>query len=283
MARASWSRTAPSATPSTTDRHARAGRPHGHRGGARCQARQLAAERPQRQDRARAHRAGCRLRREPCTTARQPSRCPKFRGSHADEAHALDLPSSSPRLPAAGWARSAGARLRAPRCLGGAVHICVTFAAPLVGPGNAFQQLRASLPLNQMVVLPPPASGKQILPYLPPDMLYAMCRYELTGGPVSRDRRRVRPGLGVVAAHAAGRQLLRAAGAAAAPRRGVVPAGAERRCRATLSGAPAPPTHRLPHPAGGTDRGARAHHGPGLAGAETDAVLRRSSCTQVKR
>ena len=64
-----------------------------------------------------------------------------------------------------------------------------------------FEQLRASLPLNQMVVLPPPAPGRQILPYLPPDMLYAMCRYELTGGPVSRHRRRVPAPAGSLSLH----------------------------------------------------------------------------------
>ena len=64
----------------------------------------------------------------------------------------LNLP-FKPRLPAwigeVSWRTLAGAAF-----LGGAVHICVTFAAPLVGAGNAFQQLRATLPLNRMVVLP---------------------------------------------------------------------------------------------------------------------------------
>ena len=54
-----------------------------------------------------------------------------------------------PRLPAwigeVSWRTLAGAAF-----LGGAVHICVTFAAPLVGAGNAFQQLRATLPLNRV-------------------------------------------------------------------------------------------------------------------------------------
>lgn len=91
---------------------------------------------------------------------------------------------SKPRLP--GWMGEIGWRtLLGGALLGGVVHICATFAAPAVATGQAFQQLRNTLPLNRMTVLPAPTAGKQILPFLQPDMLYAMCRYELTGGPVS--------------------------------------------------------------------------------------------------
>jgi uncharacterized membrane protein len=69
--------------------------------------------------------------------------------------------------------------------LGGIVHICGTLAAPVLGTGHAYQRLREKLPLNRMVVLPLQAPGRQILPYLPPDMLYAMCRYDLRNGPVA--------------------------------------------------------------------------------------------------
>ncbi|NJO33709.1 MAG: hypothetical protein HC869_11760 [Rhodospirillales bacterium] len=60
-----------------------------------------------------------------------------------------------PKLPA--WTREIGWRtLVGGALLGGVIHICATFAAPVVGTGNAFQRLRAILPLNQMVVLPAP-------------------------------------------------------------------------------------------------------------------------------
>jgi len=95
-----------------------------------------------------------------------------------------------PRPP---WSREIGWRVvAAAALLGGIVHICATFAAPLLPPAfpllgasNAYDLLREKLPPNRMVVLPQQAPGRQILPYLPPDMLYAMCRYELTGGPVA--------------------------------------------------------------------------------------------------
>ena len=90
----------------------------------------------------------------------------------------------SPKLPKwlreVGWRTVVGALL-----LGGIIHICATFIVPVLGSGNAFMRLRGSLPLNRMVVLPPASPAQPILPYLPPDMLYAMCRYELTGGAVT--------------------------------------------------------------------------------------------------
>lgn len=89
-----------------------------------------------------------------------------------------------PKLP--GWMREIGWRtVVGAALLGGIIHICATLAVPVFGSGNAYLQLRDRLPLNRMVVLPAAAAGRQILPYLPPDMLYAMCRYELTGGPVT--------------------------------------------------------------------------------------------------
>ena len=74
-----------------------------------------------------------------------------------------------------GWRTAAGAVL-----LGGIVHIGATLAVPLVGPGQAFARLRDGLPQNRMVVLPPPVPGKQALPFLTPDSVYALCRYDVS-------------------------------------------------------------------------------------------------------
>ena len=135
-----------------------------------------------------------------------------------------------------------------------------------------------------MVVLPAPASGKQILPYLPPDMLYAMCRYELTGGPVSVTAAVSGPGW-VLSLHTPqgdnfyvmpGQQL----------RRGevsflLVPSGSDE---------PPTPAARQPdrHPgclAAGRrpDRRARAARRAWPGWRRPKPTLRRSSCTQVKR
>src|SRR5262245_29664932 len=69
--------------------------------------------------------------------------------------------------------------------LGGIVHISVTFVTSLSATGQAYRLLAEKLPVNSMVMLPLQATGRQILPFLPPDMLYAMCRYDLSGGPVT--------------------------------------------------------------------------------------------------
>ncbi len=64
--------------------------------------------------------------------------------------------------------------------LGGIIHITATMAVPLVSSGHAFARLRETLPVNRMVLLPPPAPGNQPLPFLTPDALYAMCRYDIS-------------------------------------------------------------------------------------------------------
>ena len=90
------------------------------------------------------------------------------------------------RLPLPGWLRKVGwRRLTAVALLAGIVHICATLAAPILSSRHAYLLLRDKLPANRMVVLPPQAPGRQILPYLPSHTLYAVCRYDLTGGPVA--------------------------------------------------------------------------------------------------
>jgi uncharacterized membrane protein len=69
--------------------------------------------------------------------------------------------------------------------LGGIVHICVTFLAPAYTSGHAYRQLVDLLPPNSMTVLPQQAPARQILRELPPDALYAMCRYDLHRAPVT--------------------------------------------------------------------------------------------------
>jgi uncharacterized membrane protein len=69
--------------------------------------------------------------------------------------------------------------------LGGIVHICATFFASLSATGQAYRLLAEKLPLNTMVMMPLQTPGQQILPFLPPDMLFAMCRYDLSSGPMA--------------------------------------------------------------------------------------------------
>src|SRR5882672_3859348 len=85
------------------------------------------------------------------------------------------MPTLPKWLSEVGWRTVIGALL-----LGGIIHITATLAVPLVSTGHAFTKLRDTLPANRMVVLPPIAPGKQPLPYLAPDALYAMCRYDVS-------------------------------------------------------------------------------------------------------
>jgi uncharacterized membrane protein len=175
-----------------------------------------------------------------------------------------------------GWRTLAGGAL-----LGGIVHICATFAAPVLGSGHAYRQLSAALPLNRMTLLPPPAPGRQPLPYLLPDMIYAMCRYELTGGPVSVTAAVSGPGW-VLSLHTPEGDNFY-----------VLPGQQMRRDEVSFLLVPSTPVQTNRH-AGPSDTQVASPTPEGLIVvrapvtgtarlAEAEAVLRRSSCTQVKR
>ncbi len=78
---------------------------------------------------------------------------------------------------------------------GGIIHIVTTFAIPTIGTGSAWNRLSVLVPTaNRMALLAPAAPGNLPLPFLAPDMRYAMCRYDLTLGPVQVDAVLPEPG-----------------------------------------------------------------------------------------
>jgi uncharacterized membrane protein len=180
-----------------------------------------------------------------------------------------------------GWRTVIGALL-----LGGIIHIAATLAVTALSPGNAFQRLRETLPANRMVILPPVVPGKEPLPFMLPDALYAMCRYD-----VSVDLLAVTAAL----AHAGWTLSLHT------PQGDnfyVMPAQQLRRADVSLVVVPgvdrlsdyAPAPRRTSTP--GTQIASPSAEGlvvvraplKGLAWrAETEAVLRRASCASVKR
>ena len=97
---------------------------------------------------------------------------------------------------------------------------------PFLSASTAFATLRDTLPANRMVLLPPPAPGKQPLPFLTPDSLYAMCRFDVSVDSLAVTAAVAHPGWTLSMHTPAGRQLLRHAGPAAAPRRGLPDGGA---------------------------------------------------------
>lgn len=70
-------------------------------------------------------------------------------------------------------------------CAMGILHICVTLTAPVFSDATAYARLEPVLPVNAMKVLPPVTPDAQPLPFLTPDVRYAMCRYDSTAGPVT--------------------------------------------------------------------------------------------------
>ena len=57
---------------------------------------------------------------------------------------------------------------------------------PYVSKGNAWSKLEESTRLNELAILPPTGEGEGSRPiaFMAPDVRYAVCRYDLTNGPL---------------------------------------------------------------------------------------------------
>ncbi|MEW5963386.1 MAG: hypothetical protein AB1749_07460 [Pseudomonadota bacterium] len=66
----------------------------------------------------------------------------------------------------------------------GILHIVSILVAPSLAVAPAFVRLEPLLPLNKMVVLPPVTPGTQPLPFLSPNVRYAMCRFATDKGAI---------------------------------------------------------------------------------------------------
>jgi uncharacterized membrane protein len=67
---------------------------------------------------------------------------------------------------------------------GGIIHIALTFAIPALRWGSAYDRLRGMLQINTMRLVGTEQQPSP-LPFLSPDMRYAMCRYDIGSGPVT--------------------------------------------------------------------------------------------------
>ncbi len=191
------------------------------------------------------------------------------------------LPTLPGWLGKVGWRTVVGALL-----LGGIIHIGATLAVPLVSNGHAFARLRDTLPVNRMVILPPPTPGKQPLPFLTPDAFYAMCRFDVSVDSVMVTALMAEPGWTLSLHTPQGDNFY------------VLPAQAQRRQQVSLTVVPgidrlgdlvaaprrlASDETQVPAP---TWEGLVMVRAPlrGLAWrAETEAALRRAACVPVKR
>lgn len=67
----------------------------------------------------------------------------------------------------------------------GIVHIVSTFAIPVVGVDAGSRRFLSDMPANTMRVLPPVAPGREALAYNDPGERLAVCRLDLSAGPVT--------------------------------------------------------------------------------------------------
>lgn len=68
---------------------------------------------------------------------------------------------------------------------GGVIHIVATLVVPKLATATAWHRIGASLPANRMMVMPPATPTTQVLPFIGPDVRMAVCRFDVSNGPVS--------------------------------------------------------------------------------------------------
>lgn len=74
--------------------------------------------------------------------------------------------------------------LMAASFLGGLVHFATVFALPILAERDAYARLTTLAPVNRLVLLPQAAAGTPLLPFLDPAFATAVCRYDLSSGPL---------------------------------------------------------------------------------------------------
>ncbi len=68
--------------------------------------------------------------------------------------------------------------------LGGIVHLATIIILPRTATQDAYARLEPITPVNTVVQLPAPAPDKATMPYMDPAFVSAICRYDLSRGPL---------------------------------------------------------------------------------------------------
>ncbi len=68
--------------------------------------------------------------------------------------------------------------------LGGVVHLVSVLALPRIATQDAYSRLTPITRLNAVTVLPAADPSNTLMPYLDPAFATAVCRYDLSGGPI---------------------------------------------------------------------------------------------------
>ncbi len=68
--------------------------------------------------------------------------------------------------------------------LGGVVHLVSVLALPRIASQDAYSRLTPITKLNAVTALPPADPGNTLMPFMDPAFATAICRYDLSGGPI---------------------------------------------------------------------------------------------------
>ncbi len=68
--------------------------------------------------------------------------------------------------------------------LGGIVHLATVLMLPRTASQDAYARLSPITPVNAFALVPDPTPANAVLPFMDPAFAVAVCRYDLTGGPM---------------------------------------------------------------------------------------------------
>ena len=68
--------------------------------------------------------------------------------------------------------------------LGGVVHLATVIILPRTATQDAYARLTPIAPVNTVVALPMPSPEKAVMPFMDPAFASAVCRYDLSEGPL---------------------------------------------------------------------------------------------------
>lgn len=68
--------------------------------------------------------------------------------------------------------------------LGGIVHIATVILLPRTATKDAYSRLETITPVNAVTPLPAPTAASAVMPFMDPAFASAICRYDLTQGPL---------------------------------------------------------------------------------------------------
>ena len=68
--------------------------------------------------------------------------------------------------------------------LGGIVHLATVLILPTTATQDAYSRIAAVAPVNTVTALPAPTPQSAVIPFMDPAFAAAVCRYDLSAGPI---------------------------------------------------------------------------------------------------